>query len=44
MRALEHEQGASAKKIVRANIRADEIFAAEQRKLEDSSVDHNKLI
>ncbi|KAM0173752.1 hypothetical protein ACHAPC_010292 [Botrytis cinerea] len=40
MRALEHEQGASAKKIVRANIRADEIFAAEQRAKALASVDH----
>ncbi|KAF5876895.1 uncharacterized protein Bfra_001250 [Botrytis fragariae] len=30
MRALEHERRASAKKIIRANIRADMIFAAEQ--------------
>lgn len=44
MRALEHERRASAKKIIRANIRADEIFAAEQRKLEDPSVNHNELI
>ncbi|KAM0127730.1 hypothetical protein ACHAO1_009345 [Botrytis cinerea] len=40
MRALEHEQGASAKKIVRANIRADEIFAAKQRAKALASVDH----